>query len=79
MARKVTPERVISTFAGNGTAAFSGDGGPATQASIQTPAGLASDPNGNLFIAGERNFRLRKVARTPMPSRFRCPTSPPAS
>ena len=60
--RKVTPERVISTFAGNGTSAFSGDGGPATQASIQTPMGVASDPSGNLFIADERNFRLRKVA-----------------
>jgi sugar lactone lactonase YvrE len=42
---------IITTVAGNGTAAFSGDGGPATAASLNQPDGLAFDGSGNLFIA----------------------------
>ena len=52
---------VITTVAGNGKSGFTGDGGLATQASIDEPAGLALDSHGNLFIADEFNQRIRRV------------------
>ena len=51
----------IGTIAGNGTAAFGGDGGPATIAELQKPAGVVVDSLGNLYIADFSNFRIRKV------------------
>ncbi|MHB8514405.1 MAG: NHL repeat-containing protein [Dehalococcoidia bacterium] len=56
------PAGTIATFAGNGTAAFSGDGGPATSASLYLPSGVAVDSAGNLYIADQYNCRVRKVA-----------------
>jgi hypothetical protein len=53
----------IYTVAGDGTGAFSGDGGPATAAGI-APAGVAVDGAGNLVIADHGNFRIRVVAAT---------------
>src|SRR5437016_6428649 len=53
--------QVITTVAGNGTVAFSGDGGPATSAALFGPAGIAVDGAGNLFIADTFNFRIRRV------------------
>jgi sugar lactone lactonase YvrE len=61
--RKVAPDGSISTVAGNGTAGFSGDGGPATAAQLAVPSGLALDANGNLYIADRLNNRIRKVSR----------------
>ena len=55
---------VIITVAGNGTAAFSGDGDAATSASLNGPEGVAVDPSGNLFIADSRNHRIRRVEAT---------------
>ena len=55
---------VISTIAGNGTPAFSGDGAAATGASLNEPVGLAFDPSGNLFIMDTVNNCVRKVAAT---------------
>jgi sugar lactone lactonase YvrE len=52
---------VITTVAGNGVAGFSGDGGLATDASLNNPLGVAMDAAGNLFIADSGNFRVRKV------------------
>jgi uncharacterized protein (TIGR03437 family) len=60
--RKVAPNRMISTVAGNGVAAFSGDGGPAANAALASPFGAAVDPGGNLLIADYGNMRVRKVA-----------------
>ncbi len=54
----------ITTVAGNGTDAFSGDGGPATDASLQDPSGVAVDNAGNLFIADLTNQRVRRVDAT---------------
>jgi len=59
--RKVDTNGIISTVAGNGAAAYSGDGGPATSASLNFPCGVASDAAGNLYIADSDNQRIRKV------------------
>jgi uncharacterized protein (TIGR03437 family) len=61
--RHVTPAGVIRTVVGTGVAGFSGDGGPATEAQLSAPYGLAVDSLGNLFIADLGNRRIRKVAR----------------
>jgi sugar lactone lactonase YvrE len=60
--RKVTSDGVITTVAGNGVQGFSGDGGLATAASLDSPAGLAIDAAGNLYIADTHNNRIRKVS-----------------
>lgn len=53
----------INTYAGIGMqAGFSGDGGLATSASLNTPWGLASDAGGNIYIADLNNNRIRKVS-----------------
>jgi len=59
--RKVDLAGTITTFAGNGVQGFSGDGGPATNAQLFQPHGLAVDGPGNLFIADAGNQRVRKV------------------
>jgi uncharacterized protein (TIGR03437 family) len=52
----------ISTFAGNTTAGFSGDGGAATSAELSSPDGLTFDSSGNLYIADSANQRVRKIS-----------------
>ncbi|MDE3248838.1 MAG: gliding motility-associated C-terminal domain-containing protein [Bacteroidota bacterium] len=52
---------IITTIAGTGNPGFSGDGGPATKANIDTPNDLAIDDNGNIYIADYKNNRIRKV------------------
>ena len=59
--RKITPDGVISAFAGNGAAAFAGDGGPAVQASLTYPSQLAFDSSGNLYIDDYGNARIRRI------------------
>lgn len=59
--RKVDGNGMITTVAGNGINGFSGDGGPATQASLSGPSGVAVDNVGNLYIADYANYRIRKV------------------
>lgn len=59
--RKVDPNGVITTVAGGSTAGYSGDGGPATQAQINNPAGLAVGPDGSLYIAEDGNHVIRRV------------------
>jgi sugar lactone lactonase YvrE len=53
----------ITTVAGNGKAAFAGDGGPATEASLNKPCAVAVDREGQLFIADYGNNRIRKVSK----------------
>ena len=52
----------IYTVAGDGTAGYSGDGGPATAAALSSPTGVAVDGAGNLVIADQGNCRIRVVA-----------------
>lgn len=59
--RKVDASGKISTFAGNGISGHSGDGGPAQNASLYFPDGVAIDANGNMFIADFSNQVIRKV------------------
>ena len=60
--RKVSPSGIITTFAGNGIGRVSGDGGPATSASIVSNGGLAIDPKGNVYIGDELFYYIRKVS-----------------
>jgi uncharacterized protein (TIGR03437 family) len=53
---------IITTVAGNGSAGYSGDGGPAPKAELKSPAGVAVDGSGNLYIADQYNCSIRKVA-----------------
>src|SRR5262249_19195794 len=59
--RKVTPEGLISSGAGNGQLGCSGYGGHATSAQLARPNGLAVDRSGNLFISDAGSNRIRKV------------------
>jgi uncharacterized protein (TIGR03437 family) len=59
---KVNVSGIIATFAGNGTAGFSGDGGPAASAQLDGPAGLAVDAAGSVYISDAVGNRLRKVS-----------------
>jgi sugar lactone lactonase YvrE len=52
----------ISTVAGNGDGGFGGDGGSATSASLNSPTGVAVDAAGNIYIADDDNYRIRKVS-----------------
>lgn len=58
--RKVSASGIITTVAGTGTAAYSGDGGPATAATLNTPVGVTVTPDGFL-IADLGNNAVRKV------------------
>ena len=55
------PSAVISTFAGNGTASYSGDLGPATAAEMDWPYCITTDKYGNVYIADSYNNRIRKI------------------
>ena len=59
--RKVAPDGTITTVAGSGDFGFSGDGGPATAAALNSPWDVAVDSMGNLYIAERFNGRVRKV------------------
>jgi sugar lactone lactonase YvrE len=56
------PNNIITTIAGNGSYDYSGDGGPAAQASLKGPFGVTVDASGNLLIADFGNERIRKVS-----------------
>ena len=60
--RKISPNGTITTIAGNGLFKFSGDGGPATSASLDAPFGVAVDSLGNSYIADTDNDAIRKVS-----------------
>ncbi len=59
--RKVDTSGIITTVAGTNSTGFSGDGGLAVNAKLNTPTSVAVDSWGNLFIADWHNFRIRKI------------------
>ena len=59
--RKVALDGTITTIAGNGTSGFSGDGGPASAAVLNSPAATVIDAAGNIYISDSGNNRVRKV------------------
>ena len=59
---KVSTTGIVTVVAGNGTAGYSGDGGPATSAALDKPEGLFVDSSGNIFIADTENSVIREVA-----------------
>ena len=62
--RKIDSTGTITTIAGTGELGFSGDGGPAVEAELRSPRGVAVDSAGNVYIADTRNRRIRKVDST---------------
>lgn len=61
--RRIDPTGTITTYAGTGKSGFSGDGGPATEAKLDLPRGVAADGAGNVYIADSLNQRIRRVDR----------------
>jgi hypothetical protein len=58
--RRVLPSGIITTVVGTGVYGLSGDGGPATQAQLNSPYGVAIAPDGSLYIADTGNHRVRR-------------------
>ncbi len=61
LVRRISPDGIVRRYAGTGIAGFGGDGGPALLADVTTPAGLAVDEEGGLFISEFQSNRIRLV------------------
>jgi trimeric autotransporter adhesin len=74
---------VITTVAGNGNDTYSGDGGQATSAALNTPEGVAVDASGNIYVADTLNNRIRMFTAndlsTASPASVPTPTSAPSA
>ncbi len=60
--RRLSSSGTITTVAGSGVQGFAGDGGGAIAAELDSPAGVALDAAGNLYIADSHNQRIREVS-----------------
>jgi trimeric autotransporter adhesin len=59
--RRISPDNIITTFAGSGTYGWKGEGGPAVDAQLAYPVDVAIGPEGALYIADTENYCVRKV------------------
>jgi uncharacterized protein (TIGR03437 family) len=59
--RKVSPQGIITTVAGNGTCASSGDGGMAVNSQLASPFGIGTDTQGNLYLVEALTASIRKI------------------
>jgi streptogramin lyase len=59
--RKISPDGLISTIAGNGQEGFAGDGGLSTKSQLAHPHSLVVAPNGDIYIADTGNRRVRRI------------------
>jgi uncharacterized protein (TIGR03437 family) len=59
--RRISSSGIITTYAGTGQAGFSGDGGPATSATLNQPLDVATDASGNVYVSDYGNCRVRKI------------------
>lgn len=62
LVREVNLAGIVSTVAGNGSQGFTGDGGSAINAQLDSPSGVAVDASGNIYIADTNNNRIREVS-----------------
>jgi len=62
--RKVDTHGIITTIAGTGEQGFGGDGGVATAALLDSPAGIALDGSGNIYFSDSHNHRIREINAT---------------
>ncbi|MBI3799614.1 MAG: hypothetical protein HY268_21920 [Deltaproteobacteria bacterium] len=62
--RRIGPDGIITTPAGNGIGGFSGDGGPAPQGQVRNPLGVGFGVDGSFYIADGNNQRVRRVQPT---------------
>ena len=74
--REVSPSGIITTYAGEGTQGFSGDGGLAIDAELYGPVGVTLDGSGDLYIADWGNYKVRYIRSTVLApiinSKIRC-------
>ena len=59
--RRIDASETISTFAGAGEGGYGGDGGPAVEALLNRPSGVAADAAGSVFVADTGNHRIRRI------------------
>ena len=62
--RRVDADGIITTLAGTGESGYSGDGGSASEAQLDSPGGVAVDPNGRVYVADGQNLRIRRIDAT---------------
>lgn len=62
--QKVDTSGQLTTYAGTGEQGFSGDGGQAQQATLDSPSGVTADSQGNIYVSDTHNQRIRKIATT---------------
>lgn len=59
--QKISPSGIVETVAGNNTDHFSGDGGPASAAQVNSPWGVAVDPHGSVYFSDAGNWTVRRI------------------
>jgi hypothetical protein len=62
--RKIDALGMVSTICGDGSYAYSGDGGPSVNAQVNNPGYLSVDQTGNIYFGDQLNYRLRKISTT---------------